>query len=159
MKQIEHIVVPVDFYTHSDLQAGFALAIATTFGARITFVHVMRQVVDYTDFEPETLARLGRNLAAHADKKMKDFLRNLDKGNVVCRGEVLDGEPVEAILAFADRHNADMIVLSTHGAQGFEKILIGSIADRVIKGANCPCLVFNPFKKTWRYTAQTGDGK
>ena len=108
MKQIEHIVVPVDFYTHSDLQAGFALAIATTFGARITFVHVMRQVVDYTDFEPETLARLGRNLAAHADKKMKDFLRNLDKGNVVCRGEVLDGEPVEAILAFADRHNADL---------------------------------------------------
>ena len=58
MKAIEHIIVPVDFYTHSDLQAGFALAIAATFGARITFVHIMRRVVDYTDFEPETLARM-----------------------------------------------------------------------------------------------------
>ena len=159
MKAIEHIIVPVDFYTHSDLQAGFALAIAATFGARITFVHVMRQVVDYPDFEPETLAQRGKNLAAHADRKMKDFLRDLDKGKVVCRGEVLGGEPAEAILTFADLHNADMIILSTHGAQGFEKILIGSIADRVIKGAECPCLVFNPFKKTWRYTTETGTKK
>jgi nucleotide-binding universal stress UspA family protein len=78
---------------------------------------------------------------------------------VVCRGEVLSGEPAEAILTFADQHNADMIILSTHGAQGFEKILIGSIADRVIKGAGCPCLVFNPFKKTWRYTSETGTKK
>ena len=36
---------------------------------------------------------------------------------------------------------------------------IGSIADRVIKGAECPCLVFNPFKKTWRYTTETGTKK
>jgi nucleotide-binding universal stress UspA family protein len=64
MKAIEHLVVPVDFFTHSDLQAGFALAIAATFDARITFVHVMRRVVDYTDFDPATLARLGEKYSA-----------------------------------------------------------------------------------------------
>lgn len=155
MKEIEHIVVPVDFYTNSDLQAGFALYMAGVFGARITFVHVMRQVVDYSDFEPETLAQFGKSLAAHAEKKMRTFMRDLDKKGVICRSEVLNGQPAEAILSFADMHNADMIILSTHGAQGLEKILIGSIADRVIKGAECPCLVFNPFKKPWRYTAKT----
>ena len=57
----------------------------------------------------------------------------------------------DAILAYGRDQGADLIVIATHGSQGIEKVLLGSVADRVIKGASCPTLVFNPFNKARGY--------
>jgi hypothetical protein len=69
---------------------------------------------------------------------------------------VLSGSIAETVIAHVDEQKADLVVLSTHGAQGIEKVLLGSVADRVIKGVNCPCLVFNPYKNRWRHDDTTG---
>jgi len=49
-------------------------------------------------------------------------------------------------VAFARDNAVDMIIMATHGAKGIEKILLGSVADRVLKRAHCPTLVFNPYR-------------
>jgi hypothetical protein len=46
--------------------------------------------------------------------------------------------------------NADLIIISTHGAKGLEKMLLGSVAEHVLKLAHCPVLVMNPFRLKWQ---------
>jgi nucleotide-binding universal stress UspA family protein len=60
---------------------------------------------------------------------------------------VVTGDPVDRITEIAKEKNSDLIIISTHGAKGLEKILLGSVAERVLKRAHCPVLVMNPFKR------------
>jgi hypothetical protein len=63
-----------------------------------------------------------------------------------CTGEVITGDPVDEILECGRDKDADLIIISTHGLKGLEKILLGSVAGRVVKRAHCPVLTMNPFK-------------
>lgn len=54
---------------------------------------------------------------------------------------ILSGEPEAEIVRFADEHKSDLIVMGSHGHKGFVKLLIGSVAERVIGTAHCPVLV------------------
>lgn len=156
MHEMQHILVPVDFKTHSDLQANFALYMAKLLNAHTTFIHVLPPIADFSDYDPATLEQVEEKLLAQVQKKLADFIRKLDKSGLVCDGVVLRGSVADAIISSADEQNADLVILSTHGALGIEKVLLGSVADRVIKGVNCPCLVFNPYKNKWRYDDKTG---
>lgn len=151
MQQIRRIIVPIDFQAHSAYQANVAMNMAKILNARVTFLHVLGQLSDISDFEPTTIKEVENNFFIHADKKMSDFIKKLNVGDVEVDGVVVSGNPADSIINFAKEKNADMIIIGTHGAKGIEKILLGSVAERVIKGADCLCLVFNPFKKKWRY--------
>jgi nucleotide-binding universal stress UspA family protein len=73
----------------------------------------------------------------------------LDKIKAVCpdcSGEVLAGNVADTIVAYVSDKDVGMIIMATHGAQGIEKVFLGSVAERVIKRAHCPTLVFNPYK-------------
>lgn len=147
MQEIRQIIVPVDFHQHTDTLADFALHVAGTLDAKITFIHVLRHLPDDIDYNPETRKQLEKSLFVHADKKMIEFVGKMNEKRSGCTGEVLLGEAAaDAIIEYAQKKAADLIVISTHGAQGIKKILIGSVADRVVKGVHCPILVFNPFK-------------
>lgn len=149
MQEIRHIVVPVDFNVHSDRLAEFALYMAKKLDAKVTFIHVMKHLLDYSDYVSSThgsVEQLENNFLAHAKDKMTAFLENLKSNDQDYRGEVLSGEISDAIITYAKDNAADLIIISTHGAKGIEKVLLGSVADRVIKGAYCPTVVFNPFK-------------
>jgi nucleotide-binding universal stress UspA family protein len=145
MQEIRQVIVPVDFNEHSDTLAEFAFYFADKMNAKVTFVHVMKHLPDYSDFE-QSLEQLEHNFLIHAEKKMVDFLEKIQSRGRNCSGQVLSGVAADAIIAYAKEKEGDMIIISTHGSQGIEKILLGSVADRVIKGAHCPTLVFNPFK-------------
>ena len=145
MQEIRQIVVPVDFNQHSDALAEFALYMAKKMDARVTFIHVMN-VLDPTDFKADTLKQVEGNFHAYMEKNMADLMAQVPGGAEGCSGEILTGEVADAIITYAKDKAADMIIISTHGAQGIEKVLLGSVADRVIKGAHCPTVVFNPFK-------------
>ena len=151
MMGIHRIIVPIDFNRHSDALAEFALFIATKLNARVTFIHVLKQLPDYADYLPDTLLHLENNILAHAEKKMTDFMSEMRGKYLECDGEVLRGDTVGAILAYTKEASADLVIISTHGAQGIERVLLGSVADRVIKGASCPTLVFNPFRNDRGY--------
>ena len=59
---------------------------------------------------------------------------------------VLRGDTVDAIIEYVEEKKIDLIIMGTHGAKGIEKILLGSVAERVLKRVSCPTLIFNPYK-------------
>lgn len=152
MKACNTILVPVDFREHTLTLADFALSITEKLGAaQVTFVHVLPHLPDYSDYKPDTLQQLEAQFGTYAEGKMSALLQSFRgrAGNI--NGTVVKGEAAEAIIACAHEHPADLIIIATHGSQGIEKVLLGSVADRVIKGAPCPVLVFNPFRKERGY--------
>ena len=147
MQEIRQIVVPVDFQSYTDELAEFAVSIANKLAAKLTFFHVVESVVYYADFIPSYLTLNDEENLAHAQKKMDALIEKSKKNWMGCTGIVKSGDVVDTILEYTKEEGIDLIIMGTHGARGIEKILLGSVADRVIKRAPCPTLVCKPQKK------------
>ncbi len=146
MQSIQKIIVPVDFHTHTNDLAEFAIGIANKLEAKITFVHTIEYALSYLDYSPESFKDLNANITAHAEEKMAALVAKSKSACPECEGIVLNGDVADTIVSYANDNAIDMIIIGTHGAQGIEKVLLGSVAERVVKRASCPTLVFNPYK-------------
>jgi nucleotide-binding universal stress UspA family protein len=63
------------------------------------------------------------------------------KSQMKTRAEILEGVPAEKVISYANKHSVDLIVMSTHGRTGISKWAFGSIAEKVLRGADCPVLL------------------
>jgi nucleotide-binding universal stress UspA family protein len=63
-------------------------------------------------------------------------------GDVAYEHHLLSGSPADEIVRFAGSHQADLIVIGTHGRTGLRRVLMGSVAEAVVRGANCPVFTF-----------------
>ncbi len=79
----------------------------------------------------------GKEIIANAKREL--IARGVREDRVVA--EVLDGHPAEELDRYAERHGVDLIVIGSHGRKGLDRLLIGSVADKVIRGAKVPVLV------------------
>lgn len=146
MKQIKRIVVPVDLAEQTETLVRYAANIARQLTANLYLIHVVAPFpADAMVGAPFALECQEKFFAA-AKERMTSLLDELQM-NIETATEVVHGEPVDKITTFAAEHDADLIITSTHGAKGIEKILLGSVAERVLKRAHCPVLVINPFKQ------------
>lgn len=142
MPEIQNIVVPVDFNTHTEKLAEFATFFAEKLSAKLHFIHVCTPFYTYGEFVYDSLEKVQLGAIAFAEQKMVNLVEDY-AGSV---GKVETGDVVDDILAYTNEVNADLVIIGTHGAKGLEKILLGSIAERVLKKSPCPTLVFNPYK-------------
>ncbi len=146
MQKIEKIVVPVDFTKSTNKLVEYAFYMAESLQAAIHFIHV---VADYPGdaMIGAPFAQEYQDKVFAASKEKMNLL--VDNSKKVCPGndgEVVYGDPVDQIVEFAEKKRADLLIISTHGAKGLEKILLGSVAEHVLKKAHCPVLIMNPFK-------------
>lgn len=143
MKEIKNILVPVDFSANSKkiLESGEYLA--GKFGAGLFVVFVVQSLDDYSGFfvPHMPVAKFEEELVKGAEQKMESFLA----GVTVVEAKVLSGDVGEEILGYADQKDIDLIVMGTHGYKGLERIMFGSIAERVVKSAPCPVMTINPY--------------
>ena len=82
----------------------------------------------------------------HARQILEKICRDLVGRCKQCKTKVAVGYVVDSIVEYAKGENADLIIIGTHGKRGLEKVLLGSVAERVIKRAHCPILVMNPYR-------------
>src|SRR5262249_6446 len=75
-----------------------------------------------------------------AERKMRELIRSVNFGGVKSEAVFTEGSPVLDICAFAKDHDVDLIITSTHGFTGFTHVLIGSIAEQVVRHAPCSVL-------------------
>jgi nucleotide-binding universal stress UspA family protein len=87
------------------------------------------------------LPRLREGLIKEAESRLLDCLKSIEKSGVQATGEVLIGGPFQTIVDQALTSGVDLIVTGTHGGTGITHLLIGSVAERVIRHASCPVLV------------------
>jgi nucleotide-binding universal stress UspA family protein len=145
MKTITKIVVPVDLEEHTQKLVEYAAYMAEKLAADLYVIHVVEpfRAVGDMDLGAVTVREYHQNRIKHA----KDFLGKLIEAYPNCKSaKVIDGDIVDEIVSFAEEEEASLIVIGTHGSKGLEKLLLGSVAERVVKRAHCPTLVMNPFK-------------
>jgi nucleotide-binding universal stress UspA family protein len=131
------VVVPVDF---SD-ESFDAIATALQLVARPSDVHVVHALPIY---EPNDLESIWMPVepAAREAQTLKSIEERLaDNGTVGVTKHVVFGEAGHAIAEFAQKRQAELVVLPSHGRTGLTRLLIGSTAERVVRLCHCPVLV------------------
>ena len=141
--RIKTILVPVDFSSCSREGLRYAIAFANEFGAKIILVHATYLGYVYSAEGAAIYDIPGLQKAARktAERKMRELVRSVNFGAVKYQTAFTDGSPVIDICAFAKDHDVDLIITSTHGFTGFTHVLIGSIAEQVVRHAPCSVLV------------------
>ncbi len=143
MDEIKRILVPVDFSENSDKVLDSAVFIADKFGAELEVVFVVQSFDDYSGFfVPQMpMAQFEGEMVTAAEKKMSEFLGS----RRVKTTTVLIGDVGEQIVSHAEETGADLIVMGTHGYKGLERVMFGSVANKVVKSAPCPVMTINPY--------------
>jgi nucleotide-binding universal stress UspA family protein len=137
------ILVPTDFSRCSREGLQYAIGFANEFGARIILLHATYLGYIYSSEGTALYDIPGLQEAArkHAERKMRDLVRAINFGRVKFSTAFTEGSPALDICAFAKHHDVDLIITSTHGLTGFQHVLIGSIAEKVVRHALCSVLV------------------
>lgn len=154
MHKIETILTPIDFSENASKIAQAAAYVAGTFKAKLHLIFVIREFDDYSNFfvPPVNMLNLKEELLLSAQQQMDTFLDQRKKefeeaGVPEIKSEVLNGDVAEEIINYAKVNNCDLIVMGTHGYKGFERIMFGSVAEKVVKNACCPVMTINPYQE------------
>jgi nucleotide-binding universal stress UspA family protein len=148
MPRINHVLCPVDFSDTSDHAIEHATAIAAWYGSRITALHVVTPVTvpAFTALTPSYPAqiRLGDAERRQLEDAIAQRFRTAGTPGLPVTTAIDEGLPVPLILEHALRDEADLIVMGTHGASGFQHLLLGSVTEKVLRKAPCPVLTVPP---------------
>jgi nucleotide-binding universal stress UspA family protein len=147
MVEVKKILFPVDFFESSNKVLPFVKFMAEKLGAQIELIHVVRGPGDFTGYEMggAWYSSYEGELLKGGEKAMERFVEEKLAGQDV-KTTIAVGDVIEKILEHAEKSGAGMIIIGTHGRKGLEKIMFGSVAAGVVKGAHCPVLTVNPFK-------------
>ncbi|RQD67531.1 MAG: universal stress protein [Desulfonatronovibrio sp. MSAO_Bac4] len=145
MTQIKNIMCAVDFSEMSAKVASYAQIIAKSLGASVNVVYVAPSLSQYVGFHvpPTSIENFVGEIVTGAEKTMDTFVEeNFSEINVT--GKVLSGYAAEEILNYADNENIDMIIMGTHGRKGIDRVLFGSVAEKIVKAARMPVMTVRP---------------
>ena len=143
MLAIRTILHPTDFSERSQYAFGVACALARDYGARLIVLHVAEV--------PTVASAEGVVLPPNPEELRRAAQEQLDRlpvphANVRAERRLEQGDAVTEILRVAQEVHADLIVLGTHGRTGLGRLLMGSVAEQVVRQAACPVLtVKTPF--------------
>ena len=142
---IKKILCAVDLSDHSAEVAEYAAFFASKCGAEVEVVSVAPTLSQYTGFkipQSDIHAFVGE-IVSGAQASMNGFVSQHFEG-VQATGEVMVGYASDEILAKAKKDGADLIIMGTHGRKGIDRILFGSVAEKVVKNSTVPVLTIRP---------------
>jgi nucleotide-binding universal stress UspA family protein len=151
MIPIHGVLVPVDFSKESLLAAKFAVSLAEEYKTKLHVLHVMEplhpslrgHIADFDEFQHKMMEQAREDLAAAVPKAIRDR---------VPTELILEvGQPPYVIVEKAKELAVDVIVIATHGRTGLAHVLLGSVAEKVIRHAPCPVFVTRNPKDKYVY--------
>ena len=143
MKRARRILFATDFSRASRAAWEEAVAMGKADRCPIIIAHVLRVPVPFTPdgyLLPQTLDELEAAVRKDAAKELESLLTKTSKAGVRAQGLLLRGRPEEAIPRAAKKHDADLVIVGTHGRTGLPRLILGSVASRIIAAAPCPVL-------------------
>lgn len=148
--EIHRILAPTDFSEFSKHSVESAHALAKIFGAKLVLLHVV-------ELPPYPIEGLGPSPAGATFLEDLERQANLDLARVLpetpdsqveVMRQVAVGTPPRKIVEVAEAEKADLIVMATHGRTGLSHLMMGSVAERVVRTAPCPVLTIRPTATT-----------
>ena len=143
MKRLRRILHATDFSSASKRAFDMAVEFAKQNKAELLLVHVLVPHVAYSAdnyADAEIYIELERSARRQAQSSIKALVDKLKRAKVKATALLLKGTAHGQIVRAAKNRRADMIVIGTHGRTGISKLLMGSVAGRVIAEASCPVL-------------------
>ena len=147
---IKQILVPVDFSDVSMQAVDYAVELSKGFAADVAVVFVVEPLYYAA---PPTAYGAATQVAMLLDDQRKlgreqlaKLAARLEKKGVKVRALLQEGSPYERITGTAKRIKADLIVMATHGRTGLSHLLMGSVAEKVVRTAPCPVLTLQSYK-------------
>jgi nucleotide-binding universal stress UspA family protein len=145
MLPIKKIISPTDFSEPSNKGLEAALEMAEHFGAELVVIHViaplpvMGEASAIAGYHSPTVME---ELNTETRKLMEKLIAEKISNRVPSRSHIVSGKPADEIVRLArQEESADLIVIASHGASGFDRLIFGSVAERVIRKAELPVLV------------------
>jgi nucleotide-binding universal stress UspA family protein len=144
--QFRHILAPTDFSEYSKKAVAFALELAKTFGAKLSILHVIElppyPIEGYVP--PSVSATFLEDLERQATQDLARVVPEAEGAKIEVVRLVIVGTPYSKIIETAEAEQVDLIVMATAGRTGFSHLVLGSIAERVVRTAACPVLTIRP---------------
>ena len=140
-ESVRKILIPTDGSDYSMRAAEYGVSIAKMLDAQIMVVYVIDEVVLGQISKVTEMEEVERELKTDGQRYINYILSLAQKEGVKSASLLAKGRPFEQIVHLAKGLNMDLIVIGTYGRRGTERILIGSVAERVIEYSPCPVLV------------------
>lgn len=151
MLSIKRILVPIDFSEYCTEALSHARELASVHEAEVDLLHVVEEMA-FPSFYQMGEAALYGEVSSLRDRAMEALSDCAGSDGADLTGEVgfhvEEGRPAEMIIAIASAQDSDLIVISTHGLSGIERVLMGSVAQTVIQEAPCPVFVISAKAKS-----------
>lgn len=136
----QHILVPIDFSADADQALEYAMALAGKLSARLTLLHVI-YTVPLGAAEGGAFLPYLESIETEARQSMERYRQRVQAAGLEGDVIIMDGIPFQSIVDMAQDKKVDLIVMGTHGRTGLKHVLLGSVAEKVVRLAPCPVLV------------------
>jgi len=141
--KLERILLATDFSDTSKKAIALARQLKDGLDAEIHLLHVFDREAFDMPLPYGLMPGATTWSADHVDKIKKAAQKSLDDVRLQlgeCHGHFVEGRPGHEICAFADKHDCNLIILGTHGYKGFQRVLMGSVAEYVLRHSTIPVL-------------------
>ena len=139
---VHHVLVPIDCSPSAEQALAYAIAIAQKLQARVTLLHVIQPpLVAGADMGAWPSPAFLHELEAAITRDMEGYLARVTDAGLAGAIAVMHGVPFQEILDTAKTRQVDLILMGTYGRTGLSHILLGSVAEKVVRLAPCPVLI------------------
>ncbi|WP_184038723.1 universal stress protein [Chitinivorax tropicus] len=144
----KHILVPTDGSPLSEMAVKAAVQMAGETGAKITSIYVMdlfpvTPLLEYAPVSTPAVADFQRQQRGMADRYLSKVEALAKEGEVPCVTDAVTGDSVyQCIIAAAEHHGCDLILMASHGRRGLQGLLLGSETNKVLTHSRIPVLVY-----------------
>jgi nucleotide-binding universal stress UspA family protein len=138
----QHCLVPIDFSEYSLHALDYAVELAGKLYARLTLLHVIQSLpVGGADMGVTLPYAYIENLEAELRRSLESYRERITAKGLLSDSVIVHGVPFQEIIETARARQVDLIIMGTHGRTGILHVLLGSVAEKVVRLAPCPVLV------------------
>jgi nucleotide-binding universal stress UspA family protein len=137
----QRFLVPIDLSEYANQALDYAINLAGKLDARLTLLHVIQIPFGGADMGVTLPYTYIQDLEAEIMQSMESCLARVTAAGLEGEIVVVHGVPFHEILETAKTQQVDLVVMGTHGRTGLQHILLGSVAEKVVRLAPCPVLV------------------
>jgi nucleotide-binding universal stress UspA family protein len=143
MFALKTILVPTDFSDASNAALDYAKGLAGAFGASVHLVHVMEDLLAHAwsaEVYVASMPNLREEIEKEARERLTAMLTDGERAHLRVQTALVAGNPFLEIIRYAKANDVDLIVMGTHGRGAIAHILLGSVAEKVVRKSPCPVL-------------------
>lgn len=148
----DRIVVPLDGSAWGETALPYAVEIAKKFGSQVYLLNVVSSAADsillpsqkqrmVLPVETDVPDRAVEDKLTMAREYLDGIAKKVSEPGLHLSSETIEGRPAPAIIHFAQKIGADLIILTTHGRTGVARMVMGSVADQIVRQSGCPVLL------------------